>query len=183
MAEEMLEVVNDAGTPIELRPRSEIHRLGLLHREINVWLFTRQGTVFLQKRGAHKDTFPNFYDASAGGHIDPGESWIDAATREVQEEIGLIITEGELLFLYEQRSCNTDSHGAINNAIRQHYGICKDLHISELTVEANASAGFFEFHLEQLKSPDTELQSVCCSQVLNPDLHTAIEKNLRTQHS
>jgi isopentenyl-diphosphate delta-isomerase len=180
MAEEMLEIVDESGSPIELRPRSEIHRLGLLHREINVWLFTPQGAVILQKRGPHKDTFPNFYDASAGGHLDPGESWTTAALREVKEEIGIDVLVAELTFLYEQRSNNTDAKGAINNALRRHYGLCKSLSLAELTVEQHASSGFYEFQLDELKNAKQELKAMCCSQVLNPQLHIAIEQHLKS---
>ena len=57
-------------------------------------VFLRDGQVFLAKReGAHgEDTW-----ASAGGHLETGESLEDCARREANEELG--VTVGELRFL------------------------------------------------------------------------------------
>ena len=57
-------------------------------------IFVRDGKVFLAKRhGAHgEDTW-----ASAGGHLENGESLEECARREAMEELG--VTVGELEFL------------------------------------------------------------------------------------
>jgi len=57
-------------------------------------VFVRSGRVFLAKRrGAHgEDTW-----ASAGGHLEWGESLEDCARREALEELGVVV--GELRFL------------------------------------------------------------------------------------
>ena len=57
-------------------------------------VFVRDGRVFLAKReGSHgEDTW-----ASAGGHLEMGESFEECARREAMEELGL--TVGELQFL------------------------------------------------------------------------------------
>jgi len=57
-------------------------------------IFVRQGRVFLAKRhGAHgEDTW-----ASAGGHLENGESLEECARREAMEELG--VTVGDMEFL------------------------------------------------------------------------------------
>ena len=57
-------------------------------------IFVREGRVFLAKRhGAHgEDTW-----ASAGGHLENGETLEECARREAMEEMG--VTVGELRFL------------------------------------------------------------------------------------
>lgn len=52
-----------------------------------------------QKRSNEVSRYPGFYDISAGGHINLGESLTEAAVRETYEEIGARITENELEFV------------------------------------------------------------------------------------
>ena len=41
----------------------------------------------------------NMYDFACSGHIDKGESYTQALTREAKEEIGISISENDLVFL------------------------------------------------------------------------------------
>ena len=89
--EEIFDVVNERNEVIERRPRSEIHRLRLMHRAVHVLVFNDVGRLFLQKRSPLKDCFPGKWDSSASGHLNAGESYDDCAVREVREEIGLVL--------------------------------------------------------------------------------------------
>jgi 16S rRNA (adenine1518-N6/adenine1519-N6)-dimethyltransferase len=86
---ELLAVVNDQDHPVEPRDRATIHREGLMHRAVHVFILNRQGDLFLQKRSHRKDRFPNRWDSSAAGHVDAGESYDDCAHRELREELGI----------------------------------------------------------------------------------------------
>lgn len=88
MHNEIFDVVNEADEVIDRRPRSEVHRLGLMHRAAHVLVFNSQGHVFLQKRSMKKDRQPGVWDSSASGHVDSGEDYDTCAVRELQEEIG-----------------------------------------------------------------------------------------------
>jgi len=89
MPEEIFDVVNERDEVIGRRPRSEVHRLGLMHRAVHVLVFNRRGQVFLQKRSPRKDRQPGVWDSSASGHVDSGEDYDACALRELREEIGL----------------------------------------------------------------------------------------------
>jgi isopentenyldiphosphate isomerase len=89
MSEEIFDVVNERDEVIGRRPRSEVHRLGLLHRAVHVLVFNSRGQVFLQKRSMTKDKSPGLWDSSASGHLDCGEDYDACAVRELREEIGL----------------------------------------------------------------------------------------------
>ena len=52
-----------------------------------------------QKRADNIDRYPGYYDISAGGHINLGESLIEGAVREVYEEIGIKISGEDLRFM------------------------------------------------------------------------------------
>jgi isopentenyldiphosphate isomerase len=89
MKEEIFDVVNERDEVIGQRPRSEVHRLGLMHRAAHVLVFNTAGQVFLQKRSLKKDRQPGLWDSSASGHVDTGEDYDACAVRELREEIGL----------------------------------------------------------------------------------------------
>lgn len=77
--------------------KSEAHKRGLFHATVHVWLYTTKNQILLQQRGLSKKVFPGLWDISVAGHIGAGEEILDAAKREVYEEIGLRISEKELL--------------------------------------------------------------------------------------
>lgn len=52
-----------------------------------------------QKRSDKIDRYPGKWDFSAGGHVNLGETIIEAAIRETEEEIGVKITADELEFV------------------------------------------------------------------------------------
>lgn len=52
-----------------------------------------------QKRSETVDRYPGYYDISAGGHVNLGESLIEAAVRECREEIGVEILGEDLKFM------------------------------------------------------------------------------------
>ena len=85
---EVFDVVDDRDEVIGRNTRSEVHRLGLRHRAVHIFLTNAQGEVFLQKRSSTKDTWPGAWDSSASGHLDAGEGYDEAAVRELREELG-----------------------------------------------------------------------------------------------
>src|SRR3982751_5965774 len=89
MSEEIFDVVNERDEVIDRKPRSQVHRQGLLHRAVHVLVFNSRGQVFLQKRSMKKDRQPGVWDSSCSGHLNRGEDYDACAVRELQEEIGL----------------------------------------------------------------------------------------------
>ncbi len=92
MQDEIFDVVNDWDQVIGQRPRAEVHRLGLKHRAVHIFVCNGRGEVFLQKRSQSKDRFPGAWDSSASGHLEAGESYDACALRELREELGLEAT-------------------------------------------------------------------------------------------
>ena len=70
--------------------RGEAHRNpALIHRSVQVLVFTHEGQLLLQRRSASKDLFPGYYCASASGHVASGENYPTTAERELAEELGI----------------------------------------------------------------------------------------------
>ncbi len=87
--EEIFDVVDESDAVIDARPRHEVHVNKLLHRAVHIWLFNRAGELFLQKRSPWKQNHPDLWCSSTAGHVDAGESYEEAAHRELMEEIGV----------------------------------------------------------------------------------------------
>ncbi len=81
------------GKPIS---RNEAHREGTPHQTAHVWIINSQKEILLQKRAACKESHPNLWDVSSAGHIPFGESVVDSAIRECEEEIGIVAHPEEL---------------------------------------------------------------------------------------
>jgi isopentenyldiphosphate isomerase len=87
---EQFEIVDDADRVIGTAWRHECHgNPALAHRTAHVVVRSGDGRVLLQKRSAAKDIQPGRWDTAVGGHLHLGESYEQAARREMAEEIGL----------------------------------------------------------------------------------------------
>jgi isopentenyldiphosphate isomerase len=119
-----LDVVNENDEIIDSKSRTDVHNLGLLHREIHVWMFDQDKNVLFQKIGLHRPS-AGLLDATVGGHVNMGESYLDAAVRETEEETGLSILPSDLVLLKKFRQTSDPSKenflGTINNFIRAIY--------------------------------------------------------------
>lgn len=98
---EYIDIVDDQGNPTgEIIERTEAHRTGALHRTSHVWIMRRKDgelQILLQKRCMNKDSFPGCYDISSAGHIPAGVDFVPSALREIKEELGLDVTEEDLI--------------------------------------------------------------------------------------
>jgi len=95
--EEMLDIVNELDEVVGQAARRDIHRNNQLHRATHIILTNSAKQVFLQLRSLTKDTNPGLWDSSAAGHVDAGESYLDCALRELEEELGVSVAASELL--------------------------------------------------------------------------------------
>ena len=74
-----------------------IHQQGLLHRYVQGVVVSSTGQILLQKRSLKNRNYPQTWDASIGEHVDAGESYASAVLREAMEEIGLALTQADLI--------------------------------------------------------------------------------------
>jgi isopentenyl-diphosphate delta-isomerase type 1 len=69
--------------------KDDAHKRGVLHRAGMIFIIRRDGKILLTKRSLSKKTFPNMYDCSCAFHVTFGESYEEAAKRELSEETGI----------------------------------------------------------------------------------------------
>jgi 16S rRNA (adenine1518-N6/adenine1519-N6)-dimethyltransferase len=86
---ERFSVVDENDQVVGDAPRGEVHGNNLRHRAVHLFVFNRQGELFLQKRSRWKDRHPLLWDSSAAGHVEAGEDYDATAARELEEELGV----------------------------------------------------------------------------------------------
>jgi isopentenyl-diphosphate delta-isomerase len=82
-------IVDENDEPVGTAPIEEVYQKGLRHRVARVMVEDGEGNIALQKRSSTIIGYPGCWDNSAGGHVDEGESYKQAAERELFEEIGV----------------------------------------------------------------------------------------------
>jgi isopentenyl-diphosphate delta-isomerase len=88
MSDELFDVVDETDRVVGQARRSEVHARKLIHRAVHILVHDGAGRLFLQRRSLGKDTFPGCWDSSCSGHVDAGETYLQATWRELGEELG-----------------------------------------------------------------------------------------------
>ena len=94
-------IVDDHDSIIGEMSKDEAYKQGVMLRSIQIFLFDEEGRIFIQKRGSKKKRLPSYLCASVSGHVEPGESYLLAAKRELKEELGV---KGEIRFLATEKT-------------------------------------------------------------------------------
>lgn len=88
-ADDVVVLVDHAGTAVGVAPKLEAHRTGRLHRAVSVVLFDESGRLLLQRRATTKYHSGGLWSNTCCGHPRPGESVLDAAGRRLLGELGI----------------------------------------------------------------------------------------------
>ena len=89
VAEEQFDVVDKHDSVIDVMSRSEVHRRGLRHRAVHIFVFRSSGELLIHFRDARKEEFPSVWTSSASGHVSAGETYAVSADRALFEELGV----------------------------------------------------------------------------------------------
>jgi 8-oxo-dGTP pyrophosphatase MutT (NUDIX family) len=88
--QELIAVFDAAGEVVGAAPRAEVYARSLWHGSAGVILRSGDGRrVYVHRRADDKLVMPGLWDCVAGGVVDPGETPLDTATRELAEELGV----------------------------------------------------------------------------------------------
>jgi isopentenyldiphosphate isomerase len=104
-AEELVDVIDDAGRTVGIVTRREMRTRRLPHRCTYVLIFDQRGRLFVHLRTATKDVYPSHWDVAIGGVLLAGETYSQGARREIGEELGIGAEAEELFpFRYEDHA-------------------------------------------------------------------------------
>ena len=88
---EILPIVDENDKIIDAINKDEFNKTtGRIYRTVSLILFNLDGDFLIQRRSFSKATFAGkWQNSAAAGHVQIGESYLDAIHRETIEEIGL----------------------------------------------------------------------------------------------
>lgn len=110
---EELDVYDEDRNYIGKYSRNYVHENALWHNTVHCWIFDRKGNVYFQIRNDENKLY-----TTASGHVLAGETIKEAFTREVKEEIGIDIEEGNIFFI--------DTNKYIADKIKKDGSVFKD---------------------------------------------------------
>lgn len=139
---EMIEEVDALGVPTGRSvPRHVVHRDGIWHRTVHIWVVNGRGEVLLQRRVDSKENYPGLWDISCAGHISFGETSIEAAQKELCEELGLVAEAEDLHYVTSIAGEAVLNGGAyIDREWVDVYTLCRDISINAISVQAEEVA-------------------------------------------
>ncbi len=148
--DELVAIVNENDKVIGTDTRDNVHKKGLLHREIGVIVFNNNGEMLLQKR---KDN--GRYSFSAGGHFSAIENYLQGTIREAREEIGIELKENDLKQIAKlRRDVNRDE--LRNNVFLEIFETRKDFKIKDFKIDKSEVESINFFSIEQIEKMISE---------------------------
>ena len=101
--EEIFDIYTRDGKYLGTKPKSECHTQnpGFYHKPVWIWIINDKHEILVQKRAACKKNYPDLYDMPSAGHVPAGESMIDGAIRETEEELGIETKAEDYKFICE----------------------------------------------------------------------------------
>lgn len=135
---EYFDVLHPDGTPTgHSKPRDEVHRDGDWHRTVHAWILNPRRELLIQKRAPNKESNPDLWDVSAAGHLSAGETSIQAVVKEVQEELGVQLSESDFQYLFTVAQQALSETGTfLDNEFQDVYLITADFPLSAFSVQA-----------------------------------------------
>lgn len=116
---EFIDIVNENDEVVSTVDSKKMQKENLLHRSANVIVFNSKQQIFVHQRSARVNVFPLKFDIKFGGSVRAGESYEEAAKRELHEEAG--IKDTSLIFMFRLRFKSKE-----NNVFRNVYSCFYD---------------------------------------------------------
>jgi len=137
MTEEYLDILDEQGNKTgESRPYLECHEKGLIHTAVHVWIVNSKNEVLIQKREKNRRFFPEHWDISAAGHVSAGQTNLEAAIRETEEELGLNFNKTDFNLLCTLWTDSLLNNGAFRNReFNPVYVVRADIKISDIKLD------------------------------------------------
>lgn len=89
MSDNYVDIVNEKDEVVGKELKSKKSELNFISRVVAIMVRNSEGKIIVCQRGGHKKIDADKYDLSAFGNVDAGESYEQAAARELFEETGI----------------------------------------------------------------------------------------------
>ena len=146
---EIVDVFDEAGNILNMMPRNEAELNYHITANALIFVFDIQGRVWSQLRPSNKTHFPGLWDITACGGLLSGETGLQAANRELEEETGLKVPLVHVeSFLNIFPGDNGQSHRRLSHLF---FGITNEVPVTGIEVD--------EFRLWEVRDLLDELQT------------------------
>lgn len=123
---ELWDLLDEDGMPVgATHVRGEKLPHGAYHRVVEIFTMNSKGELLITKRAPEKKPYPNMWEIT-GGAVVAGEDSLDAARRELREEIGIEVANRELNLILTHKG---------NSAFVDIYIAHKDIPAEKLTMQ------------------------------------------------
>lgn len=140
---EIWDLVDESRKPLgKLHTRGNELQRGEFHVVVEIFTFNADGRILLTQRDPLK-SYPLLWE-STGGSVNAGESSIDGAIRELEEETGIVVNPAELRYLGEIKKDNYFLDSYL-------YGSTRNIKVSELILQPGEVSDAKWATLEELK--------------------------------
>ena len=97
---ELFELFDPENQPLGYtKERRLVHEDGDWHRTAQVYVVNARHELLCNLRHPGKDVFASLWDVCIGGHLAPGETYMEGAVREMGEELGVALRPDDLYFV------------------------------------------------------------------------------------
>lgn len=151
--EEMIDVLDEFGNNLgKTVSRKKIHVEGIWHRAVHVYIVDSKNRVLLQLRVPSCPAYGNMWHLSSGGHVESGQSLIESAIRETEEELGLTLSKSDFTYIGSAPNPTVFDNGKyVNNQIDEIFIARKDVDIAKLKKQESEVSDIAWFDIEELK--------------------------------
>jgi len=128
--DEIVALVDENDEIVGESRRLDVHLKGFMHREVAVAIVNSKGQMLMHKRADNGQ-----WDPSAAGHFPKDFSYEEAAVKEVEEELGIMIEQSELKEICYQVFRNRIDDAKDNNRFVKAFMVVRDMDIEEFNID------------------------------------------------
>lgn len=115
-------LVDNNDNQIGTGEKMDVHKKGTLHRAFSIFLWNNKGELMMQQRALHKYHTPGLWTNTCCSHPKPGETTLDAASRRLQEEMGITCElKEEMCVIYHSKFDNGLIEHEYDHVLFGHY--------------------------------------------------------------
>jgi len=138
LSEDLIDALNDQGLRTgEVLPKSEIYRLGKVHRVVHLYWIDQDDNLLIQRRSYDKKLYPGKLSVSVTGHVNAGEFSDQALRREIKEELGIPADKLDVKFMMSFRNDVKVSPSCMVKHLNDVYLCQKDIPLQDIKIDRN----------------------------------------------
>ncbi len=147
---ELIDIVDLEDRVIGNASRKEIYEKLLRHRIVHIFVFNNKDQLALNLISKDSKSYPLHWGSSVAGHVQSGETYEQAAVRELEEELGI---KSSLEFLGKQFYKKENKHDKV-------LGVFKTVYSGQLNVNKDEIEKIKFFNPAQIQDMITKKEKI-----------------------